>query len=318
MAFNSINWHIRHIVSNGDCARPFVKYRKDGGTRQIEIRLPIGVTTPQVSIIIPTVGSRRAQHLQNLLAQLAEQDYHAYEIILIKGDNRQGRAINCGAALARGAYLLILDDDTQLGSRDLIGKMVALVVNHPEIGMAGVANLVPPSASRFVRRLMQEIPRRTSPVVHAITDSDLAEHPCCLIPKKIFYQVGGENELIPRGLDPYLRQEIRRAGYRVVVLPELFIHHLPPATWGKFIQQFYRNGKMAAYVNKYYPEFLVELTDRHNQDVPPRRSIARRSISYFFRLLQAIFTGKFFFLLSSVLYLIGFGIGYLTLGPDDV
>lgn len=119
--------------------------------------------------------------------------------------------------------------------------------------MAGVANIPPDDASWFVKCVMKELPRRTSPIVSEMVDSDMAEHPCCIILRDIFIQVGGENEKIPRGLDPYLRQEIRKAAYRVVVLPELFIHHIPPKTFGKFIRQFYRNGKMAAYVNKFYP-----------------------------------------------------------------
>lgn len=307
-----------HRIADYDGGRHFVKFPKPGGTRRIEIHQPRGVETPLVSIIIPTMGSARAYYLQSLLNQLAEQTFPAFEIILINGDNRQGRAINYGAVLARGQYLLILDDDTRLGSRELIEKMVAMVADHPEIGMAGVANLVPPDASWFVRRVMQEIPRRTAPLVHKITDSDLAEHPCCLIPKAVFYQVGGENELIPRGLDPYLRRAIRQAGYRVVVLPGLYIHHLPPATFGKFVRQFYRNGKMAAYVNKFYPQFLVELTFEHGQSVPPPRSWLVRSSSYLLRLGKALLTGKPFFLLSSLLYLVGFGVGYVTLRRDDV
>lgn len=305
-------------IGNPNCTRPFVKYPQPGGSRSIEIRQPATTTLPVVSIIIPTMGSTRARHLQNLITQLKAQTFQAYEIILVIGDNRQGRAINCGAALARGRYLLILDDDTRLGISDLIEKMVKLTAEHPEIGMAGVANVVPTDASRFVRQVMQQIPRRTSPIVNTITDSDLAEHPCCLIPKAVFYQVGGENELIPRGLDPYLRQEIRQAGYRVVVLPELYIHHLPPETFSKFVRQFFRNGKMAAYVNKFYPQFLVELSTEHSQAVPPARTWLNRSRSYVLRLVKTLLTGKFLFWLSSILYLIGFGIGYLTLRQDDV
>lgn len=308
----------KHQLTQSECPRPFVRYPQSGGSRRIEIYRPEGVLTPLVSIIIPTVGSARATYLAQLLNQLEEQTFRDFEVILVIGDNRQGRALNCGAAQAQGEYLLILDDDTSLGSTDLIEKMVSMINQEPNIGMAGVANVIPPRASGFVRRVMQEIPRRTSPIVKEITDSDLAEHPCCLIPKKIFYQIGGENELIPRGLDPYLRREIRRAGYRVVVLPHLFIHHLPPATFRKFVKQFYRNGKMAAYVNKFYPQFIVELTTQHDQTVPPRRSYFTRAFSYIFRLCKALLTGKIFLLTSSVLYLIGYIIGYLTLEVDDV
>jgi len=306
---------IRTYTNN--IARPFVKYPKGNSAGRIEILRPEGVTTPVISIIIPTMGAAREEFLPGLLAQIERQTFRNFEVILVIGDTRQGRAINCGAALAEGRYLVTFDDDTRLGSDALLEKMLAQVEKHPAIGMAGVANLVPENVSWFVRRIMQELPRRTSPIVSEIIDSDLAEHPCCLIPREIFLEVGGENELIPRGLDPYLRQAIRRAGYRVVVLPDLFIHHLPPKTFRKFVRQFYRNGKMAAYVNKFYPQFVVELTTEHGTAVAPKRSIPARIVSYIWRLLKTIVTFRAFYLLSLVLYLSGYLIGYLTLNEQD-
>jgi len=307
---------VKNIIGNVE--RPFVKYPNGEAAGRIEIQRPEGLTTPSVSIIIPTMGVAREEFLPGLLEQIERQTFREYEVILIAGDPRQGRAINCGAALAAGRYLLTLDDDTRLGSDDLLEKMLTIVVAHPEIGMAGVANLVPADASWFTRRIMGELPRRTAPLVTEITESDLAEHPCAMIPRAVFYQVGGENELIPRGLDPYLRREIRRAGYQVVVLPGLFIHHLPPRTWRKFVRQFYRNGKMAAYVNKFYPEFVVELPTEHGQTVGEKRSLIRRVFSYILRLISALFRGKIFYLSSLTLYLFGYLVGYLTLNKDDV
>ena len=298
--------------------RPFVKYPKGSSEGRIEIHRENPDQTPLVSIIIPTADETRDGLLPSLLKQLEEQTFRDFEIIVIIGDTRQGRAINCGAQLAEGKYLVTFDDDTKLGHNDLLEKMVSQIGQHPNIGMAGVANLVPDEASWFIKRIMRELPRRTSPMVKEITDSDLAEHPCCIIPRDVFLEVGGENELIPRGLDPYLRQEIRKAGYRVVVLPDVFIHHLPPKTFGKFIKQFYRNGKMAAYVNKFYPEFVIELTTRHGDAVAGKRSVTIRIFSYIGRLMKTLLTLHIFYLLSLVLYLAGYAIGYITLQENDV
>ena len=237
----------------GNIERKFVKHPFEQSEGTIEIHRELNITSPIISIVIPTIDATRDGYLPDLLKKIKQQKFQNYEIILIISDSRQGRAINCGVQIASGKYIVTFDDDTKIGRDDLLEKMLFHIKQHSDIGMAGVANIIPENASFFVRRSMIELPRRTSPVVSKIVDSDMAEHPCCIIPRDIFIQVGGENEKIPRGLDPYLRQEIRKAGYRVVVLPELFIHHLPPKTFGKFIRQFYRNGKMAAYVNKFYP-----------------------------------------------------------------
>lgn len=302
----------------GNVTRSFVKYPYGETEGYVEIHRPVKVTNPLLSIVIPTIDQMREGYLPALLKQLDQQTFRNFEVLLVIKDTRQGRAINSGVALASGKYIVIFDDDTRLGTTDILEKMVKSMELHPEIGMAGVANLVPDDASFFVKRVMTELPRRTSPIVDKITDSDLAEHPCCIIPRKVFLKIGGENEIIPRGLDPYLRQEIRRAGYRVVVLPGVFIHHLPPKTFNKFIKQFYRNGKMAAYVNKFYPEFVVELAYQHEAKVKQKRPLPVRIISYGFRVMKTILTLRLFYLLSLILYLIGFVIGYLTLKKSDV
>jgi len=298
--------------------RPFVKYPNGESTGKIEIHRGDPNKKPLISIIIPTADATRDGLLPSLLEQLIQQTFRDFEIIVIIGDTRQGRAINCGAQVAEGKYLVTFDDDTKLGHTDLLEKMVNQIEQHTDIGMAGVANFVPKDASFFVKRVMKELPRRTSPMVTEIIDSDMAEHPCCIIPRDVFMKVGGENEIIPRGLDPYLRQAIRNAGYRVVVLPDAFIHHLPPKTFRKFVKQFYRNGKMAAYVNKFYPEFVIELTTRHGDEVSEKRSTLIRIVSYIGRLLKTLLTLRIFYLLSLVLYLTGYVIGTVTLKESDV
>ncbi len=295
-----------------------MKYPNGESTGKIEIHRDDPIKKPLISIIIPTADATRDGLLPSLLEQLKLQTFRDFEIIVIIGDTRQGRAINCGAQVAEGKYLVTFDDDTRLGHTDLLENMANQIEQHSDIGMAGVANLVPPDASFFVKRIMKELPRRTSPMVTEIIDSDMAEHPCCIIPRDVFLKVGGENEIIPRGLDPYLRQAIRNAGYRVVVLPGIYIHHLPPKTFHKFVKQFYRNGKMAAYVNKFYPEFVIELTTRHGDKVSEKRSTLIRVVSYIGRLLKTFLTLRIFYLLSLVLYLTGYVIGTVTLKESDV
>ncbi|MFP4546687.1 MAG: glycosyltransferase [Fidelibacterota bacterium] len=306
------------IISNKTIHRPFVRHSNGDSQGTIEIWRSEDTENPLVSIIIPTVDKTRDGYLPDLLSQIENQSFRNWEIILIIKDSRQGRAINCGVALATGKFIVTFDDDTKIGSDNLLEEMVTHMEKNSEIGMAGVANIPPENATWFVRKVMEQLPRRTSPIVQKIVESDLAEHPCAIFPRKVFMEVGGENELIPRGLDPYLRAEIRKAGYKVVVLPDLYIHHLPPASFKKFCKQFFRNGKMAAYVNKFYPEFVVELTTEHEKEVKGKRTIIQRVVSYIFRLLKTIITLKIFYLLSLILYLCGYIIGYLTLKKNDV
>ena len=193
--------------------REFVRYRNEDYESVVEViegKDREAPDYPKVSVIIPTLDAYRGGYFPKLLEQIKKQTFQNFEVIIVKGDPRQGRAINTGVSLARGDIIITLDDDTRLGNDRVFENLVKIMDEHPEIGMAGVSNLVPDDAPWLVRRVMKEVPRRSSEFVKEITESDMAEHPCCAIRKSVFMEVGGENELIPRGLDPYLRSEIRK------------------------------------------------------------------------------------------------------------
>lgn len=268
---------------------------------------PVGLRV-HLSVVIPTVDAQRSGYFPQLLRQIAAQRIQEYELIVVRGDPRQGRAINVGASLAQGRCLLILDDDTALPDPDTFGKLVAVMDVHPVIGIAGGTNAVPAEATPFVRRAMREIPRRSWAPVHEITDSDLAEHPCMIMRTAEFKAVGGENELIPRGLDPYLRQTFRNAGKRVVVVPGVIYHHLPPDSWRKLLGQFYRNGRQAAYVNRRYPDWVLE-TPRGHGDFALRLPFQRRAMRYVGNLTKSLVTGRWIWLLCQLWYAAGFVVG---------
>ncbi len=298
----------------------FVKYKASDYDSEVAIYPPDNnpSSPPETTVIIPTADGYREGYFPHLLQQLKEQNYHNFETIIVKGDPRPGRAINTAVSLSKGQFFIILDDDVQLGHSMLFTKLIKTLKESPEIGMAGVPNLVAPKASSLVQKGMSQIPRRTSPMVTEIINSDLAEHACCAVPRNVFLQVGGENELIPRGVDPYFRQIVRTAGYRVVVVPQVYIHHLLPANLQGMITKFYNNGKKAAYVNKFYPQFVVELATEHNQPIGKKRSILVRMVSFKYRLIKALLTGKFIYFLSMSLYLWGYLYGYATLKKNDV
>jgi len=283
----------------------FVRYpESQASTGEVWLKNPKNGDV-ELSVIIPTSDGYRNGYFPRLLDQIELQTFGEYELIVIKGDNRQGRAINVGAALARGRYLMTLDDDTSLPDCETFAKMVAVMESCPDIGIAGGNNVIPPEASRFVRSVMQQIPRRSWEPVAEITDSDLAEHPCMIIRAETFKLVGGENELLPRGLDPYLREEFRKAGKRVVVVPGMTYHHLPPDNLKKLLRQFYRNGRNAAYVNRYYPQWVLETPANHGP-FQMHVSLPHRMLRSPKRLLMALFAGKPLLFISELAYFFGF------------
>lgn len=266
---------------------------------------------PKISVIIPTLDGHRNGLFPLLLEQLSEQTFQDFETIVIKGDPLQGRAINTAVDISKGKYILTLDDDTSLKSRNALEKLFEIMESNETIGMAGGLNVVPSDASYFIRRAMREIPRRSMPEVEEITDSDLAEHPLLMIRKEVFKRLGGENELLPRGLDPYLRDCFRQAGYRIVVVPGVRYSHIPPPTLLKLLKQFYRNGRQAAFVNRYYPQWVIETPDTHTSDFNPRRPLFFRMARYPWSLVKKVLRGHWIYVTASLAYAAGFVWGYL-------
>jgi GT2 family glycosyltransferase len=285
--------------------RNFVKQRLAGFRGEI-FRFPHSPKSPGLTVIIPTRDAYGKGYFPILLEQLQKQTAWARtELIVIKGDNRQGRAINAGAALARGEYILTMDDDEVLGNDRVLERLLKVMEENPDIGMAGGINVIPQDASPFVKRAMKEIPRRSTPPVDAITDSDMAEHGLLMMRKEVFKKVGGENELIPRGLDPYLREQFRRAGYRIVVAPGAVYSHMPPSTLSKLIKQFYHNGRQAAFVNRNYPQWVIETPAVHGR-FKAHMPFPLRLLRFPIRLLMALITAKPIWFLCGTAYALGF------------
>jgi hypothetical protein len=297
--------------------RAFVRHLREGPVPRI--RRIVGRDTavpPRLTVIIPTADGDRGGYLPALLAQLTAQTLQRFEVLVVEGDRRQGRAINTAAAVARGDILVTMDDDTRVGHDDLLERLAGAFDGDQAIGIAGAANLIPRDAPWVVRRAMRELPRRSSALVGEVTDSDMAEHPCLAIRKAIFYRAGGEHEWIPRGLDPYLRREVRRLGYRVVLVPNAWIHHLLPPTLGAILRQYYRNGRQAAYVQKFFPEFVIDQALNHVDAAPTGSDVRHRSQRYAGRLLGALASGRYIYAGALAVYALGYAQG-MRPGVED-
>lgn len=295
--------------------KTFVKFLNDDHESKIEVvdgADSNAADYPQVSVILPTGDAWRSGYFPKLLEQLRTQTYQNFETIIVKGDPRQGRAINMGVALARGSILITLDDDTELGQESVFAELYAVMSESPDIGMAGVANTVPDNANAIVRWQMTQIPRRSSPILTKITDCDMAEHPCAAFSATAFREIGGENELIPRGLDPYLRHELREHDYRVVVIPGAHIHHLPPQTWRGFLRMAFRNGKGSAYAQKFHPQWAYDTATKPGE-FEDRRSLGGRLIRKLCNLLEAVFSGRLVYVIQIGWYTTGYFWGYITM-----
>jgi GT2 family glycosyltransferase len=268
---------------------------------------------PRVSVIIPSWDGHRDGCVPRLLESVSRQTYTDYEITIIKGVSPQGRAINQGFSETRGELLLILDDDSMLADEQVFERIVETIDSDSQVGMAGASIVVFPDSNAFQKKAATQFPRFHTPVVDEITDSDLACHGCCAIPRRIFNEVGGEREDILRGLDPDLRVRLRQAGYRVVLAPQARIYHPLPPNWRKLLRIFFRNGFGSAYAYKFQPDSVYETHEQlHDTTFQARTTLAYRLGRFPLRLLKAAATLRFMRLGAYCSYALGYCWGYLT------
>ncbi|MEW5736090.1 MAG: glycosyltransferase [Thermodesulfobacteriota bacterium] len=295
----------------GPFDRGFVKHGLAGFAGKVLRMADTG--SPEISIVIPTRDAYGKGFFPTLVGQIRAQSvWGRCELLAVKGDTRQGRAINTGVAVSRGRYILTMDDDMTLSGDTVVETLFSAMEAHPDIGMAGGGNVIPEDAPEFVKKAMAQIPRRATPAVSEITDSDMAEHGLLMMRKEVFTAVGGENEVMPRGLDPYLRREFRQKGYRVVVVPGAYYSHLMVDSLKKLTRQFFSNGRQAAYCSRFFPQWIIELAPDHGSKQPGKKPLAFRAARFPLRMARAALAGKWIYLAAEASYGLGFLWGYAT------
>lgn len=262
---------------------------------------------PAVSIIVPTLDRHRRGLLDRLLRDLHEQTFARFEVLLVIGDARQGRAINRGVREARGDIVVTMDDDTEIRTPNLLENLVRTLTEDPSLGMVGASTVVSEGAGWFQRTACLQIPRRFFPVVDRVTDSDMVQHPCLAMRRETFLAIGGEDEDLIRGLDPVLRHKVRQAGLRVVIAPDSPISHPLPDRLTDVLRMYYRNGRGSAFAQKHYPERIYSLSDGYcGNQFRAKVPFLRRVASYPWRLVRSVLRLHWIRLGTELAYGLGF------------
>lgn len=202
---------------------------------------------PKISIIIPTLEGDEKK-LAPLISQIKEQSERALEIILSIAEKPNGHARNVGAKKASGKYLVCIDDDITLVGSRLFERLIR-PFKDKTIGMTGASVLVPADTAKLGKDFT-ETRRFVTPRVRKITDSDCVQHACCVFRAEIYRRLGGESDILITGTDNEMRFRIRRAGWRVVLVPRTLVYHRPPETFSKIKKASFNKGVGAAFALK--------------------------------------------------------------------
>jgi len=215
--------------------------------RPIGQREPINALT---SIIIPTCAGYA--ELERCLISINKHTWLPYEVIVIDNGSPEpvetmiawdasqdvtvlrnesnlgfAAAVNRGLAQARGAYLCVLNDDTEVQA-GWLDRLLGTLQSYPEVGMVG-------PMSDYVSG-PQLVPAAYEPEPHwgQSEETDRLVGFCWVLRREAYKQTGPLDERFFANYedDDYCRR-LRRAGWKLRMVRDVFVHHEGSRTFAR-------------------------------------------------------------------------------------
>jgi len=202
---------------------------------------------PKISAVIPTFSGIKSR----LLEALHEQTMPPDEIEVVRSVFPNGLARNIGIARTSGEILVLIDDDAVPAHQDLIEKLVAPLIADRGIGATGTSRLIPPDSSIFQRWTARQVARIENPVVHTpLETAPSAENyyycdittTCCALRRTVYDEIGAFDSTLRQGVDTEFFIRMSRAGYRLRLVPDLWVYHSAPKNLKALLRKHFRYG----------------------------------------------------------------------------
>jgi hypothetical protein len=280
---------------------------------EIVVVVPAGA---EVSVVIPSRDGSRGRNVPRLVEALQGQGVAGLEVIIVTGERPNGHARHLGAAQATGDILVFIDDDACFDAGDTLQRLVEAVRADVTIGLAGVAQRLPPELSGLRRWVATQLPRTESEVVSEMTDSDMVTTLCVAIRRDFYVEIGGMNTWMITGVDPELRQRVRRAGRHVVVVPSTWAYHPVPVRLDLVLRYAFTKGMYSAWQYRFARDLSYDCPEGHEPDPPGPTTLPQRVLRKGLGLVTELARGRPVRILHDLAYSCGYLAGLRRRWPE--
>lgn len=216
--------------------------RKDLTKRCIETILKLNYRHSFELIVVDDCST---DGTQSYLAYMAKKQPN---IFAVRNGRNSGFAVSCnrGAKLARGTYLVFLNNDT-VPLKGWLDALVEVAERDKSIAVVGAKLLYPNGTIQHAGVGFRKVPHpifcyhvhagkpQNYPDANVEKDYDAVTAACMLVRRDVFFELGGFDEAYVNGyedVDFCLR--VRERGYRVVYTPNSVLYHLESQSPGRF------------------------------------------------------------------------------------
>lgn len=168
-------------------------------------------------------------------------------VLRIRQNSGFARACNEGARVARGRYIVLLNNDT-LPTPGWLEKMLELAAGEPQVGVVGSKLLFPDGRIQHIGVAFDEgknpghiyrgfpgdiRPAKVSREYQAVTGA------CLLVDRDRFWSVGGLDEAYKNSYeDVDLCLKLRARGYRILVCADATLYHFESISENRHVHDF--------------------------------------------------------------------------------
>ena len=269
------------------------------------VKYPV-IGSPMVSILIP--NKDQLQTLKKCLKSIWEKtEYTNYEILIIENNSTEKETFefykkidgrhhvrvlywdkefnyssinNFGAAQAKGEYLLLLNNDTEVITKGWMKELLSHC-QRPEVGMVGAKLYFPDNTIQSAGTIIGmggmadhafvNMDRKKSGYMHRASiqvDMSGVTAACAMVKRAVYEEVHGlEEKMTVAFNDVDLGLKIVTAGYLIVFDPYAELYHYESKSRGVNDEKKERHAREVKYTQEKWADFLAAGDPCYNQNL---------------------------------------------------